>query len=408
MRIEQLRQALQTLGAQPCHEERVLRAWTAGHPLNHGTRRQRAEDFLPLKLRNALPALESELAGLARLRLAAVQPLHLLQQTAEAPPAQTAALRLLPLLGLLPALGLLFLLASRLGGSLFSGAVFTGGLVVLLGTLFLFARLLLAGCRLLAGRVGLTLRIVLRNLYRNRLAAASLFTALAAALLLVALIPQAERGLQAEVSRPEGMELPDLFLVDIQPEQQQPLADFFAGGGPRLSDPAPMVRGRIVRINGVPFADWRQQHVDSEERVFRRTEFNFSSRAQLDASETVVRGRPLSSEPWTGEGVFETLRAYGGHPFRHPFETIPSLLELMREPLEVSIGLASGRFLYVPQTDCFGDTVNVAFKLAEDIAGNGDILATDIVLAQLGKEVAPSDWRHMEISGLQLRFAQIH
>ncbi|MFG0266854.1 MAG: hypothetical protein ACF8AM_17150, partial [Rhodopirellula sp. JB055] len=102
-------------------------------------------------------------------------------------------------------------------------------------------------------------------------------------------IPQAEQGLQAEVSRPENMELPDLFLVDIQPEQQQPLADFFPDGGPRLSEPAPMVRGRIVRINGVPFADWRQQHVDSEERVFRRTEFNFSSRAQLDASETVVR-----------------------------------------------------------------------------------------------------------------------
>ena len=101
------------------------------------------------------------------------------------------------------------------------------------------------------------------------------------------------------------MELPDLFLVDIQPEQQQPLADFFPDGGPRLSDPAPMVRGRIVRINGVPFADWRQQHVDSEERVFRRTEFNFSSREQLDASETVVRGRPLSTGPWTGEGVFE-------------------------------------------------------------------------------------------------------
>lgn len=72
MRIEQLRQALQSLGAQPCHEERVLRAWTAGKPLNHGTRRQRAEDFLPLKLRNALPALENELASLARLRSAHV------------------------------------------------------------------------------------------------------------------------------------------------------------------------------------------------------------------------------------------------------------------------------------------------------------------------------------------------
>ena len=181
----------------------------------------------------------------------------------------------------------------------------TGALVVLLSCLFLFARLLLVGCRGLAARASLTLRIVLRNLYRNRLAAASLFTALAAALLLVALIPQAERGLQAEVSRPEGMELPDLFLVDIQTEQRQALVDFFRDGGPQLSALAPMVQGRIVQINGVSFADWRQRHADSEDRFFQRTEFNFSSRDQLDPSEALVRGRPLRSEAWTGQGPFE-------------------------------------------------------------------------------------------------------
>ena len=72
MQIGQLRQTLRAHGALTCHEERVLRAWTAGHPLNRGTRRQRSEDFLPLKLRDALPALEAELAGLARLRSAHV------------------------------------------------------------------------------------------------------------------------------------------------------------------------------------------------------------------------------------------------------------------------------------------------------------------------------------------------
>ncbi len=84
------------------------------------------------------------------------------------------------------------------------------------------------------------------------------------------------------------MELPDLFLVDIQPEQQQPLADFFAGGG--LACPTRRHGARPDRADQRgAVADWRQQHVDSEERVFRRTDFNFSSRAQLDASETVVR-----------------------------------------------------------------------------------------------------------------------
>ena len=80
----------------------------------------------------------------------------------------------------------------------------------------------------------------------------------------------------------------------------------------------------------------------------------------------------------------------------------------MNEPLEVSIGLACGRFLYVPQTDCFGDPVNVAFKLAEDIAGNGEILATDAVLATLPRDVAEPAWQHPEISGLLLQFAAVH
>lgn len=79
----------------------------------------------------------------------------------------------------------------------------------------------------------------------------------------------------------------------------------------------------------------------------------------------------------------------------------------MAEPLEVSIGLACGRFLYVPHTDCFGDPVNVAFKLAEDIAGNGEILATDAVMAELAHELQDDDWQHSEVSGLRLRFAPL-
>jgi len=66
MRIDQLRQRLRALGAKPCHEERVLRAWTQGVGLD--TRRRKADDFLPLDLRNALPALTAELQGLVRLR----------------------------------------------------------------------------------------------------------------------------------------------------------------------------------------------------------------------------------------------------------------------------------------------------------------------------------------------------
>ncbi|MDZ7585127.1 MAG: RNA methyltransferase [Thiobacillus sp.] len=65
MRLSQLRQRLRDLGAAPCHEGRVLRAWVQGRSLD--TKRRRAEDFLPLAVRNALPGLFDELRGLARV-----------------------------------------------------------------------------------------------------------------------------------------------------------------------------------------------------------------------------------------------------------------------------------------------------------------------------------------------------
>jgi 23S rRNA (adenine2503-C2)-methyltransferase len=66
MQIDDLRQRLRNLGAKPCHEARVLRAWTQVRSLD--TRHRRAEDFLPLDVRNALPTLTAELTALARLQ----------------------------------------------------------------------------------------------------------------------------------------------------------------------------------------------------------------------------------------------------------------------------------------------------------------------------------------------------
>jgi len=66
--IKQLRETLRAHAALPCHEERGLRAWTAARPLASGARHQRPEDYLPLRLRNALPVLEAELNGLAGIR----------------------------------------------------------------------------------------------------------------------------------------------------------------------------------------------------------------------------------------------------------------------------------------------------------------------------------------------------
>jgi len=63
--LEQLRSRLSQAGAGPDHARRVLRLWAQALPQDSGPRR--IESFLPRSLVQALPAIESELAGLARL-----------------------------------------------------------------------------------------------------------------------------------------------------------------------------------------------------------------------------------------------------------------------------------------------------------------------------------------------------
>ena len=68
-----------------------------------------------------------------------------------------------------------------------------------------------------------------------------------------------------------------------------------------------------------------------------------------------------------------------------------------------SIGIDYGRFLYVNTSDCFGDPVNRAYKLGEDIARPEEILVTQEVRDRLGD--AGSSYRLKEqvisISGME-------
>jgi 23S rRNA (adenine2503-C2)-methyltransferase len=65
MRVQAVRERLAGLGALPEHQARVLRDWVQGAPHERG--RRRPNDYLPKAVREALPQLDAELAGLARV-----------------------------------------------------------------------------------------------------------------------------------------------------------------------------------------------------------------------------------------------------------------------------------------------------------------------------------------------------
>lgn len=84
--------------------------------------------------------------------------------------------------------------------------------------------------------------------------------------------------------------------------------------------------------------------------------------------------------------------------------------EQAERPIRVSIGIDHGRFLHVPGRDCFGDAVNTAFKLGEDLADAGEVLITGAARDHLAPELRARveiDDMALSISGIEIRAARV-
>jgi 23S rRNA (adenine2503-C2)-methyltransferase len=64
--ISQIRERLRRLGAQPLHEQRILRLWSQAKPQDSGSRP--LESFMPTALRQALPEISQSLSNLLKLQ----------------------------------------------------------------------------------------------------------------------------------------------------------------------------------------------------------------------------------------------------------------------------------------------------------------------------------------------------
>ncbi|MEO8279226.1 MAG: FtsX-like permease family protein [Ideonella sp.] len=101
---------------------------------------------------------------------------------------------------------------------------------------------------------------------------------------------------------------PNRFVINVQPEQGDAFKATLADGGVQRYDWFPMIRGRLVAINGAPVQGDRE----SDERAKRlvEREFNLSHAAQLPDHNLVVGGKWVAEEPGAvsvEEGLAETL-----------------------------------------------------------------------------------------------------
>jgi putative ABC transport system permease protein len=139
-----------------------------------------------------------------------------------------------------------------------------------------------------------------------RLKASSLLIWITFALgaLLITLMPLLQQSISRQISDPRGAgPVPSLFLFDIQEEQLEPARQWAQGLSTELQFVTPLIRGRLVDVNGVPFekiSDAPATREQEREARFRNRGFNLTYRMDLSPSERLVSGlnfRDLAPRP---------------------------------------------------------------------------------------------------------------
>jgi putative ABC transport system permease protein len=195
--------------------------------------------------------------------------------------------------------------AYLLGGAAVAGLVLWQaqelklGLYVLggvLGTAAACAALMLLVLQLLSsvGRTsGLNWRFGLANLRRHRAGSVVQVVALGLGLMALILLTLVRSDLLDSWRNSLPADAPNRFLVNIQPDQVQAIMRFFAANDvppPRLF---PMVRGRLMEINGKPVSS-RDYAEDRARRLVDR-EFNLSWAQSMQPDNSIVAGRWFDS-----------------------------------------------------------------------------------------------------------------
>ena len=163
----------------------------------------------------------------------------------------------------------------------------------------------------LGARAGFAWRFGLSNLSRRAAASVVQVVALGAGLLALILLSITRGDLLEGWRSSLPADAPNRFLVNVQPDQRAPLSAFFAEEGRAVPELYPMIRGRLVAVNGqeVTAASYRE---DRARRLVDR-EFNLSWVASPRLDNPIVDGAWWSGERPVPQfsveaGIAETLR----------------------------------------------------------------------------------------------------
>ena len=237
------------------------------------------------------------------LQLARVPPLRVIRRDLGAPqPASLAALGA----GVAGFTALLLAASSdlKLGGLAVGG--FAAAVVVLAALSWLAVRALKAAVP--ESRAPRWLVLATRQVASRPAFAMLQVSALGVGLLALALLVLLRTDLIASWRAATPADAPNRFVINLQPDQAQAFRQRLHDAGVAKYDWYPMIRGRLVKVNGKPVA--QDDYSDDRARRLVEREFNLSHAAQMPGHNTVVGGQWQRDEPdalSVEEGLMQTL-----------------------------------------------------------------------------------------------------
>jgi putative ABC transport system permease protein len=133
------------------------------------------------------------------------------------------------------------------------GAIFVAVAAVAAVLLVALAHVFLRGIRRIGRRGGARTRLALANLHRPGAGAAGVIVALGAGLTVLTMVALLERNLATELELRLPGRTPAVFFIDIQRDQAEAFERVVSEvQGAEVLQLAPVIRGRVVRIKGVP------------------------------------------------------------------------------------------------------------------------------------------------------------
>lgn len=197
------------------------------------------------------------------------------------------------LLGYLPGLTGFYALSVWQAHSWMIGSLFFGIFITIIAILAATSWIFIRGAQRLKRHESLPVRFASLNLRSHPVSTMSAFIALGIGSSLINLIPQIQNSLENELQKPNGEELPSLFLFDIQEDQVEGLQTMLKSVGNFQA--SPMIMARLTQVNGQTFQRLKEAEGDTRENQreqnSRNRGVNLSYRYQLSRSETITEGK---------------------------------------------------------------------------------------------------------------------